>query len=109
MLSVGPDGFTLGNCIESVMWSGTCNNSHLAKELIVIKVRTLRTYDKKTYKMAKYVKKSYCDEFKRLKILKPETFNKNPCFYCESESCHRWNVASGLAYFYKAEFNAIPH
>ena len=109
MLAVGPDGFTLGNPVEYVVWSGTCDNSHLATEVLVMNVRTLRTYDKRTYKMAKDVKKSYFEEFKRMNILKPEFFDKNPCFYCKSQSCDRWNVASGLTHLFNTEFNAIPH
>ena len=109
MLAVRPDGFTLGNPVECVVWSGTCDNSHLATEVLAMNRRTLRTYDKRTYKMAKDVKKAYIEEFKRMNILKPELFDKNPCFYCKSQSCHIWHVASGLTYFFNTEFNAIPH
>ena len=109
MLAVGVDGFTLGNPVESVVYCGTCDNGHLAKEILNMNVQSLRTYDKRSYKMAKDIKHSYIEEFKGLHIIKPEHFEKNLCCYCKSPSCHRWNVSSGLSHFYNVEFNAIPH
>ena len=109
MLAVGVDGFTLGNPVESVVYCGTCDNGHVAKEILNMNVQTLRTYDKRSYQLVKDIKKSYIEEFKGLHIIKPEHFEKNICCYCNSPSCHRWNVSSGLSYFFNVEFNAIPH